>query len=140
MPPDLAAWANRAAPVSAAASADRLTDAVVPVGRAVDAALLPTRSVAFVVRPGNPGGSVAHAGLFRLSIPHAGTWRVAIAAHAWIEVVVDGKPVDSVAHGGGPACAGIAKVVDYDLPAGDHVLMLSASDAAVSEVLVVEKR
>lgn len=140
LPPDLAAWATHATRIPAAATAARLGEAVLPVDRAVDVELLPTRSVEFVARPGNPGGSVARGGQFRLTIPHAGTWRVAVGARAWIEVVVDGKPVESVGHGGGPACSGIRKVVDYALPAGDHVLMLSASDATVAELLVAEKR
>lgn len=140
LPPDLAAWAKRDARIAAVATAERLGDAVVPVGRAVEVDLLPTPSVSFVIRPANPGGSVARGGMFRLEIAKAATYHVAVGARSWLDVVVAGKAAEAVAHGGGPACAGIRKVVDYDLPIGTHVLMVAASDAAVTTLLVAEKQ
>ncbi len=140
IPPAFASWTARTVKIAAATDAAGLAAAIVPVEKAVDVELKPAATVTFEPRPATPGGSVSRGGLFRLTIPHAGVWRVAIGMRGWIEVVVDGKPAASVGHGGGPACSGIGKIVDYDLPAGSHVLMLSASDAATGGVIVVEKR
>jgi hypothetical protein len=140
IPPEFSSWTARTAKIAAAADAAGLAAAVVPVDKAVDVELKPASTVTFEPRPATPGGSVSRGGLFRLTIPHAGVWRVAIGMRGWIEVVVDGKAATSVGHGGGPACSGIGKIVDYDLPAGSHVLMLSASDATTGGVIVVEKR
>ncbi len=140
IPPEFSSWTARTVKVAAAKDAAGLAGAVVPVEKAVDVELLPASTVAFEPRPATPGGSVSRGGLFRLTIPHAGIWRVAIGMRGWIEVVVDGKAATSVGHGGGPACSGIGKIVDYDLPAGSHLLMLSASDATAGGIIVVEKR
>ncbi|PZO77611.1 MAG: hypothetical protein DI632_08755 [Sphingomonas hengshuiensis] len=46
---------------------------------------------------------------------------------AWIDVVDGTHGVASVDHGHGPACSGIRKMVDFDLPAGTHVVQITGS-------------
>jgi hypothetical protein len=66
-----------------------------------------------------------------------GTYRVALDAPAWIDMIEDGKPIDSTAHSRGPECSGIRKIVDFSLKPGDHVLRLSKGALPTIAVLVV---
>lgn len=96
-------------------------------GTAADAALLPTPSVHYPVRPEQPGGSVSHGGLFRFTVVEAGRYRIALGGPAWIDLVSDGKTIASVAHGHGPECSGIRKMVDFDLKPGIYLVQIAGS-------------
>ncbi len=135
MPPELGAWPDRA-PLAAAADRAMLGGAVLPVGRAVDASLHRTPDVNFVSLPEQPGGSVSFGGMFTVEVVEAGSYRVAIGSAAWIDVLVDGAAVLSTAHGRGPGCSGIRKMVTFPLPAGRHVLQLSANAERTLPLLV----
>lgn len=99
-------------------------------------ALLPTPKVAYPVRPEKPGGSVSFGGLARFTVGKAGTWRVALGTPAWVDVVKDGKAAVSIAHGHGPNCSTIRKMVDYALEPGDYLLQVAANGADRTTVLV----
>lgn len=103
--------------------------ALIP-GTAANAALLPTPSVHYPVRPEQPGGSVSHGGLFRFTVVEAGRYRIALGGPAWIELVHDGKSIASVAHGHGPECSGIRKMVDFDLKPGIYLVEIAGSGTA----------
>lgn len=137
LPPELAGWSGKRLRVKTVASTAKLASAVLPLGQAADAALLPTSKVVFAARPDKPGGSVSKSGMVRIDIPEAGRYRVALGAGPWVDVVRDGAALPSVAHGHGPDCSGIRKMVDYDLEAGSHVLQISGNGEAALAVMVV---
>ena len=66
----------------------------------------------------------------------AGTYRVALSSGAWIDLVRDGEPVASTAHGHGPNCTGVRKMVDFPLTPGRYTLQLGANGEAEMRVLV----
>jgi len=107
------------------------------VGQAADVTLLPTPKVRYPLRPEKPGGSVSYGGLIGVDVKDAGTYRVALSSGAWIDLIRDGKAVISVAHGHGPACTGVRKMVDFPLTPGRYTLQLGANGEAQMKVLVV---
>jgi hypothetical protein len=138
LPALYAPWATPAPLASAAAAADMPKAVIVP-GRAVLASLHSTREVAYVIQPEKPGGSVSHGGLFEVDIDASGLYRFALGAGAWIDVLKDGKALDSVAHSPGPACTGIRKMVDFPLEPGRYVLQISANADPQLAILVLRQ-
>ncbi|WP_425908581.1 hypothetical protein [Nitrobacter sp. TKz-YC02] len=98
-----------------------------PVGQAASLTLLRTPDVRYPRRPEKPGGSVSYGGLVLIYVHEAGTYRVALDSVAWIDLVRDEQAVKSTAHGHGPNCTGIRKMVDYPLTPGPYVLQISAN-------------
>jgi hypothetical protein len=135
LPPEFAAWRTKAEVVSAT-SAMGLAAATLRPGQAAQVALHGTREVAYPAQPAKPGGSVAHGGLVRVLVDKAGTYRVALSSGAWIDMVRDGTLVVSTAHGHGPACSTIRKMVEYPLEPGAYVLQISANADPALAVLV----
>ena len=134
---DLAAWAS---PGDRAAAADMagLPAATLAIGKAVRLKLLPTPAVRYPLRPEKPGGSVSFGGLVRLHVTTPGTYRVALGSGAWIDLVAGGEAVVSTAHGHGPDCSGIRKMVDFPLETGDYTLQIAANGADAITVLAVK--
>lgn len=126
LPSAYAAWAAKTELNAAGAAADLPKAELIP-GKAITAHLLPTRQVAYIVQPEKPGGSVSEGGMFQVKIATAGVYRFASGSGAWIDVVQDGKMLESVNHMGGPACTGIRKMVDFPLEPGRYVLQISAN-------------
>jgi hypothetical protein len=131
---ELAAW-TAPTPLAAAGDAHRLP--MLAVGQAADVTLLPTPQVHYPSRPEKPGGSVSHGGLIGIDVAQAGTYRVALSSGAWIDLVRQGKATTSVAHGHGPTCTGVHKMVDFPLTPGRYTLQLGANGAPQMRVLVV---
>lgn len=139
LPAELATWA---APVAreAAGEAAVLTQAALVIGQAANVTLLQTPTVTYPLRPEKPGGSVSYGGLLQVVVATRGTYRVALGSAAWIDLVTaGGAAVDSVAHGHGPACSGIHKMVDFVLEPGAYTLQISANGSPMSEVLVIRQ-
>ncbi|XJJ62366.1 homogentisate 1,2-dioxygenase [Novosphingobium sp. BL-8H] len=132
-PAELAGWNARAA---LSAGADARTAARLELGKAVDGGLHPTPQVRFALRPEKPGGSVSFGGIYAFSVKDAGKYRVALGSAAWIDVVKDGAAVTSIAHGHGPDCSGIRKMVDFSLEPGEYLLQISANPEAKLPLLV----
>lgn len=126
LPEALAGWAKRS-PLPAAKTLSGSARARLVPGEAVDAALIATPMVDYATRPEKPGGSVSYGGLFSFTIKEDGMYRVALGSGAWIDIIADGKPVTSSAHGHGPDCSGIRKMVDFPLAPGDYVLQIAAN-------------
>jgi len=126
LPAPLASWRNPAA-FKGATDRKGAARSVLEPGKTVTMALSPTPKVAYPVRPAKPGGSVSFGGLAGFTVREAGTWRVALGSGAWVDVVKDGKAAPSVAHGHGPDCSGIRKMVDYDLKPGRYTLQIAAN-------------
>ncbi|AJP73975.1 hypothetical protein [Sphingomonas hengshuiensis] len=80
-------------------------------------------------------GGVARIG-FR--IDRAGTYGIALDQPGWIEVAPkDGSALTSVAHGHGPECSTIRKIVRFDLQPGLYVLRLSKLTKPQAKVMLV---
>ncbi|MDK4805634.1 MAG: hypothetical protein OC190_03695 [Novosphingobium aromaticivorans] len=135
-PPAFAAWSNATA-MDAATDEPGLAMASLAPGEAEKLTLRPTPDVHYLLRPEKPGGTVSFGGMVRLQVAKAGTYRVALGSGAWIDLLRAGKPLVSAAHGHGPACTGIRKIVDFALDAGDYVLQVAANGTPEVTVLVV---
>ncbi|HEY0958964.1 MAG TPA: hypothetical protein VGE05_06780 [Novosphingobium sp.] len=122
------AW-GRPAPLAA--------DGAIEVGGAVRLSLRPAAQVAFATPPGKSGGADSFGGTAHFRIVRAGTYRIGLSAGAWIDVVAAGKPLASTAHGHGPECSGIRKIVDFALTPGDYVIQLAASPLRQVTLLVI---
>jgi hypothetical protein len=135
LPAELAPWTAKA-PLAAATKAGDLAAAVLQPGKAVTATLSHTAQVTYVAQPEKPGGTVSYGGLLALDIDQAGTYRVALGAGPWIDVLRDGQPVASTAHGHGPACSTVRKMVDFPLTPGRYVIQVSADADPTLAILV----
>ncbi|ABE63535.1 hypothetical protein Nham_2757 [Nitrobacter hamburgensis X14] len=62
-----------------------------------------------------------------IDVREAGTYRVALDSAAWIDLVRGRQAVISIAHGHGPACTGIRKIVDFPLAPGLYTLQIAAN-------------
>ena len=129
----LAPWA---APTALTASGDPGRLAPLAIGQAANLTLLPTPAVKYALRPEKPGGSVSYGGLIVISAPQAGIYRVALSSGAWIDVLKGGKALTSVAHGHGPDCTGVRKMVDFALQPGQYTIQIAASGTPAIKVLV----
>lgn len=132
---ELAAWAQPST-LHAAGNGKALASASLAIGQAARVELLETPSVHYALRPEKPGGSVSYGGMIRVSVAEAGTYRVALGSGAWIDMVADGKAAVSTAHGHGPECTGIRKIVNFALEPGDYTLQIAANGTAETTVLV----
>lgn len=133
---ELSPWSSPM-PLAASASEARNASAGLAVGRAARLALLPTPQVRYPLRPEKPGGSVSYGGLVRIDVREAGTYRVALGSAAWIDLVRAGRAVTSSAHGHGPDCTGIRKMVDFPLVPGRYTLQIAANGEPQTTVMVV---
>jgi hypothetical protein len=139
LPPSLSAWNQRSNIVSAAGAAELENAELVP-GKAVTATLHPVGEVAYVTAPEKRSGAGAHGGLFRVRIAAPGNYRFALNAGAWIDVLKDGRPVVSSAHGRGAVCTTIQKMVEFPLERGDYVLQVSGNADPTLAILIVQNR
>lgn len=138
LPVSLESWRN-SVPLQAAGDRKALRGAQISPGQAAAVTLLPTPRVAYAVRPEKPGGTVSYGGMMRFAVAEEGVWRVALGSAAWVDVVAGGKALRSVAHGHGPDCTGIRKMVDYRLSPGTYTLQLAANGTETVTVLVARQ-
>lgn len=136
-PPELAGW-SAARQLRAGASGEG-TPAVTP-GTAVDAQLRPAAELRYPVAPAKPGAAQTAGGVFALTIDRAGRYRIALGAGAWIDVVRDGAALAPAAHGHGPACSSVRKMVDYDLAPGRYLVQLAGSPTPTIRLMVARLR
>lgn len=139
LPAELANWAPRL-PLPAARDAKSTSNAQLTLGKAVDAELRATPEVRYSLRPEKPGGSASFGGLYVFTVAQGGSFRVALGSAAWIDVLKassqGSQAMRSVAHGHGPDCSGIRKMVDFTLEPGSYVLQVSANSANRLPLLV----
>lgn len=138
LPAELAPWPTKA-PLAAATSVAGLPNAALVPGQAYAATLSATPDVAYAVQPEKPGGTVSKGGLFSLKVEAAGSYVIALGSAAWIDVLKDGAAQRSTAHGRGPACSSVRKMVTFDLAPGDYVIQISANAQAELPIMVVRK-
>ncbi|WP_068091728.1 hypothetical protein [Novosphingobium rosa] len=130
----LAPWVS---PAPLTAGADGAHAALLKLGQAAQIALLPTPAVTYPLQPEKPGGSVSHGGVMALEVAQAGNYRIALSSGAWLDVVGADGAQRSVAHGHGPDCSGIRKMVDFALKPGRYTVQVSANGADTIRVLAV---
>lgn len=136
LPAELSGWYRR---VPLAAGQDAGAAARLTPGNAVEGTLSPTPEVRYAQRPEKPGGSVSFGGIYTFTVSAAGHYRVALGSAAWIDVIRAGDAttgLTSIAHGHGPDCSGIRKMVDFALEPGDYILQISANAEAKLPLLV----
>jgi hypothetical protein len=131
---ELAPWTTPV-PLQAAETEANTSRARLPIGQAARLTLLRTPEVRYPLRPEKPGGSVSYGGLVQIDVHEAGTYRMALDSAAWIDAVRDKQAVTSSAHGHGPRCTGIRKIVDFPLTPGSYVLQIAANGQPQMTVL-----
>lgn len=130
VPPGFGGWSTGG---TLMAGANRAGAPVMVIGRRADlklAAFTPMAAPAKAPAPGTLGG------LVQFEVRRAGTYRVGLGTAAWIEVIRGGTRLASVAHGHGPMCTGIRKIVDFRLTPGRYWLQLSGTTDASVPVLI----
>ncbi|MFS0735614.1 homogentisate 1,2-dioxygenase [Sphingomonas sp. 1P06PA] len=132
-PPEFAGWPK---PVAQTAGTQPAGAPQLAPGRAVDLALHPSAKLRFAAMPGKPGDAGTSGGIAQIDVKRAAVYRVALAGPAWIDMVRAGKPVASIAHGHGPACSGIRKLVDFRLEPGRYNLQIAGSPASRVRVMI----
>ncbi|WP_258046302.1 hypothetical protein [Sphingomonas folli] len=133
LPAGLTGWSRRA-PLAAGISTRSAP--VIVVGHGADLRLAPAEQVTPAVAPPREPDLGETAGLALFQIARAGTYRVALGDAAWIDVVRAGRALAASAHGHGPACSGIRKMVDFQLGPGRYVLQLSGTKASSLPVMI----
>ncbi len=126
LPRDLQAWSERASPAAA----------VLMVGQAMRVPLVPLDDVRFVVPPETPGAPGTFGQTIAVDIDRADTYRISLSDGVWIDVVRNGEAVASTAHGHGPECSSIHKIVAFPLIPGRYILQFSGSPQPMVAVLV----
>ncbi|WP_116091221.1 hypothetical protein [Sphingomonas crusticola] len=95
------------------------------IGKEATLPLKPATGVHFepaLLRPAKAG---TYGGYFPITASRAGRYRFALSSDAWMNLVDHGKRLKTAAHSHGPACSGIAKIVEYDLKPGRYWVQLS---------------
>jgi len=73
-----------------------------------------------------------------MRIRKAGTFGVALSEPGWIDVApVRGKPLASAAHGHGPKCSTIRKIVRYELRPGTYRVTVNKLKATRARLMLV---
>jgi hypothetical protein len=131
---EYASWSQ---PKPITAGRDVSTAAVLTPGAAAQVALASTPDVHYAQRPEKPGGSVSYGGLLALDIGVRGKYRIALGSAAWLDVIGKDGPLQSAAHGHGPDCTGIRKMVDFSLDPGRYLIQIAANGAPTVIVLAI---
>jgi hypothetical protein len=80
--------------------------------------------VTLALPPGKkPASEGSYAGLAHLSLQQPGSYRVSVDQSLWIDIVADGKMIDSADFQGRAGCLAPHKIVQYSLPAGRELLL-----------------
>lgn len=143
----LALLTAQAAPTAVPARCDTVHVAMPTslVGWSQNAAA-PTIGEAFTVPAADPAtvrglrtSEVTRAGgaaLVPFEVSEDATYHVAVSDRVWVDVATGNSLIKSSAHMHGPACSGIAKVVDFPLKRGRYALHLTGISAPSVKVLI----
>lgn len=132
-PAGFAGWSTRT-PLTAGIAARNAP--VLPIGRGADLTLAAGARFVPLLAPGKAADAASAGGLVMFQVPRAGTYRVALDSPAWVDVIRSGRMVAASAHGHGPMCTGIRKIVDFRLRPGRYVLQLSGSATPTLALLI----
>ncbi|MGY4397014.1 hypothetical protein ACVWZA_002205 [Sphingomonas sp. UYAg733] len=125
LPPAFAQWNN---PPSK--DARELTVGTPFIAVAVDPATMKWASGGPSTRPGK--SAIAY-----FAVKQPATYKVGLSSGARIDVVVRGRTLQSIAHGHGPICTGIRKIVDFKLAKGLYALQLAGISGESVKVMIV---
>jgi hypothetical protein len=117
------------APEAVAAGHDAASTPLLAPERLYQLQLAPQNQVALMLPPGKKTSTDGpYAGMAHLRLQQPGAYRVSVDQSLWIDVVADGKMIDSADLQGRPGCLAPHKIVQYSLPAGrELVLQLSGA-------------
>lgn len=100
--------------------------------------LAAVETVTLVAQPAKPPVTGMYAGVVTLDVAKAGRVRIALDQGAWIDLVKDGAILTSVAHGHGPKCSGIRKIVQFDVTPGRYsIQIVNAPKAEIAVMALV---
>lgn len=138
LPPELAGWSRNASSRTIYAYGDDLGADWLPLGAARTALPLHRfESLRYGVAPEHKPDVHKFGGMIPIEVKRAGRLIVALDVGAWIDLIRDGAAVKSVAHGHGPACSGIRKMVEYDVAQGRYQLQIVNAPTASIHAMAV---
>lgn len=109
-----------------------------PLGAArTSLALHRFESLRYAVGPARAANPFRFGGMVPVVVDRPGRLVIALSEAAWIDVVRDGSFVTSVAHGHGPACSGIRKMIEFDVTPGRYLLQISGASSASIDAMAV---
>jgi hypothetical protein len=138
LPPELADWARNASSKTIYADGTDLAADWSPLGAArTELSLHKYESLRYGTAPERKPDVHKFGGMIPIDAKKAGRLIVALDAGAWIDLVRDGAAVKSVAHGHGPACSGIRKMVEFDVTPGRYQLQIVNAPTASIHAMAV---
>lgn len=137
--PACTATAPPSAGLEAWSTISAITKGPIAIGQGTGLQLQPVDKITLLPTPGKPPQLGSFGGVYQFNVATAGTYRVALSMAAWIDILRDGKSLESVAHTQGPACSGIRKIVDFTLAPGRYTLQLTNAKDATMRVLIAPK-
>ncbi|VVT08597.1 conserved hypothetical protein [Sphingomonas sp. EC-HK361] len=135
IPAALSGWSQQTPVTAGTKSGDGAT---LSIGQATNVSLHRGSTLTLSPAPAKAAAADSYGGTLTLSVAQAGTYRVALGGGAWIDLLLGGKAIASVAHDHGPKCSGIAKIVDFKLDAGTYVIQLSGAKSNAIAAMVVK--
>ena len=106
------------------------TLASLPGDKAIELALVPVGEVSFPAKPTStpkPEDARTFGGFVNVGSLPTGHYQVTLSAHAWIDVIQGGKPLEATGHTGSKDCDGIRKSVRFEVGPGPFVIQVSGS-------------
>ncbi len=138
LPPELSDWSRAAANKTIYAYGEPRVADWPPLGAArTTLPLHRFESLRFEIAPERKPDPFKYGGMVPIEVKTPGRLVVALGAGAWIDLVRDGKFLKSVAHGHGPDCSGIRKMVEYDVEPGRYLLQISSAPAASIDAMAI---
>ncbi|SEH11461.1 hypothetical protein SAMN05428974_0228 [Sphingopyxis sp. YR583] len=138
LPPELSGWSRDASGKTIYAYGDDLGADWSPLGAARTALPLHKfESLRYGVAPERKPDVYKFGGMIPIAVKKDGRLIVALDAGAWIDLIRDGAVVKSLAHGHGPACSGIRKMVEFDVTQGRYQLQIVNAPTASIHAMAV---
>ena len=102
-----------------------------PLPFATMVALVPFAEAKLAIAPERaPKSNSSFAGLIEVPAPaRSGTYKITLSSEGWIDVVQDGRRVQSITSTGVRGCDGVRKSVKFDLAAAPFTVQLSGIEA-----------
>src|SRR5689334_14951864 len=102
-----------------------------PLPFATTVALVPFSEAKLAIAPERaPKSNNSFAGLIEVAAPpRSGTYKITLSSEGWIDVVQNGKRLNSIASTGATGCAGVRKSVKFALGAAPFTAQFSGIEA-----------
>ena len=101
--------------------------------------LMPGATVPFAVPPARqPKIAENYGGVLTVAnVPDAGPYQVTLSSEGWIDVIQDGKILESTAHSGKRGCADVRKSVRFVLKPGPLTVQISGAPATLIKLAIL---